>query len=180
MPGISMGQDIGCLHMPFMKPYYPISQSWYKSHKSRVNVSKVTSLSFICSLRNHWAHPVLHQNLDIRGWPWQHFSMWWIGVSRPFALYQCILTSHSETWGGWPFFNNIKGKTVILWKTRDLPETQKFSPSWLHQRKGVMNEGDPTHPSLNSPWPAQSKASSFSLVFEVEVMNYLLLLCLHP
>lgn len=82
--------------------------------------------------------------------------------------------------GGWPFFNNIKGKTVILWKTRDLPETQKFSPSWLHQSKGVMNEGDPTHPSLNSPWPAQSKASSFSLVFEVEVMNYLLLLCLHP
>lgn len=100
MPGISMGQDIGCLHMPFMKPYYPISQSWYKSHKSRVNVSKVTSLSFICSLRNHWAHPVLHQNLGIRGWPWQHFSMWWTGVSWPFALYQCVLTSHSETWGG--------------------------------------------------------------------------------
>lgn len=43
-----------------------------------------------------------------------------------------------------------------------------------------MNEGDPTHPSFNSPRPAQGKASSFSLVFEVEVRNCLLLLCLHP
>lgn len=118
MPGISMGQNKGCLHMPFMKPYYPISQSWYKSHKSRVNVSKVTSLLFICSLRNHWAHPILHWNLGIPGWPWQPLNMWWVGVSWPFALYQSILTSYSETWGGWPFFNNIKGWNWDLGMTR--------------------------------------------------------------
>lgn len=162
--------------MPHMKPYYPISQSWYKSSKSRVNVFKQPlchslalweAIEHLQSCARTWGFVSGHDSLlmcDGLGWADHSHctNVFWFHILK--------------LGGGSEFSLPIpQSETVILPKTRP----QKSPQTRLHQRKRVIDEGAPKCPSLSHPRPEHSKANPFSLVFEVDSMDYLLLFCLH-